>query len=80
VAAVARGLTGLGIGPGSLVGLLCTNRVEWVTAAYGALTVGATLAAFPTWARSWDLDHLVAHSRCEVLLTADRVGTTDLTR
>ncbi|MFB7224578.1 class I adenylate-forming enzyme family protein [Streptomyces sp. NPDC056227] len=79
VAAVARGLTGLGVGPGSRVGLLCTNRVEWVTAAYGTLAVGATLAAFPTWARSWDLDHLIAHSRCEVLLTADRVGTTDLT-
>lgn len=78
VAAVSRGLAKLGVGPGSRVGLLCTNRVEWVTAAYGALTLGATLAAFPTWARSWDLDHLLAHSRCEVLLTADRAGTTDL--
>ncbi|SED56944.1 class I adenylate-forming enzyme family protein [Rhodococcus koreensis] len=78
VAATAAGLRAIGVGPGTRVGLLCTNRREWLVATYAAITVGATVAAFATWSRRWDLDHLLTHSRCEVLITVDGFGPTDL--
>lgn len=74
----AAGLRRAGVRPGSTVGLLCTNRAEWVVSALGAMTAGAQVAAFTTWARQWDLDHLLEHSGCDVLISVDAVGDADL--
>ena len=74
----AAGLRHLGVGPGSRVGLLCTNRYEWVVAASGAMALGAMVMAFNTWSRRWDLDHLLEHSRCEVLISVAGFADTHL--
>jgi fatty-acyl-CoA synthase len=77
VAQFSRGLRELGVGPGSTVGLLCTNRPEWLIAALGALAAGASVAAFNTWSKRWDLDHLLEHSHCDVLISLRRFRTLD---
>lgn len=67
----ASGFAGLGVGRGGTVGILCTNRWEWLAAALGAMRIGARVAAFNTFARSWDLDYMLEHSRTEVLVSVD---------
>lgn len=71
---VAAGLLDLGIRRGDTVGLLANNRMEWLQACFGAAALGAPVAAFNTWAKAWDLDYMVSHSGCQVLVTLDRLG------
>ena len=75
VRAVAAGLADAGVGAGSVVGLLCTNRLEWLLTALGTVAAGGTVAAFNTWAKQWDLDHLLSASGCEVLVAATGYGS-----
>jgi crotonobetainyl-CoA:carnitine CoA-transferase CaiB-like acyl-CoA transferase/acyl-CoA synthetase (AMP-forming)/AMP-acid ligase II len=72
VHAFAVGLRQLGVGPGSVVGLMCTNRPEWVVAALATVQLGGRVAAFNTWARKWDLQHLLQESGCDVLVALSR--------
>lgn len=72
VRAAAEALRTLGVGRDATVGLLCTNRWEFLAVAFGAMRLGARVAAFNTWAREWDLEYMVAHSRAEVLVSVDR--------
>lgn len=78
VAACARGLSLLGVGPGSVVGLMCTNRPEWVVTALATVALGGRVAAFNTWAKKWDLQHLLAESGCEVLVALSRFRDADI--
>ena len=75
--AVAGGLRALGVEWGSTVGLLCTNRWEWLAAAIGAQRVGARVAAFNTFAKAWDLEYMLSHSDTEVLICVDRFRARD---
>ena len=74
---MAVGLRRLGVGPGSTVGLLCTNRWEWLVAALGAFRCGARVAAFNTFAKVWDLEYMLDHSQVEVLVILDRFRKRD---
>ncbi len=74
---VARALQMLGVRRGDRVGLLANNRREWLDVCLGAAALGAPLVAFNTWAKEHDLEFLLAHSRVEVLITLDRLGTQD---
>lgn len=78
VHAFARGLTALGVGRGATVGLLCTNRLEWVVTTLGTVVAGARVAAFNTWSRRWDLDHMLRDAGCEVLVCLTGFGVTKL--
>jgi fatty-acyl-CoA synthase len=75
--AVAGGLRALGVRWGSTVGLLCTNRWEWLAAAIGAHRIGARVAAFNTFAKAWDLEYMLSHSDTEVLICVDRFRARD---
>jgi len=76
-AAAAGRLRELGVRDGDRVGLLADNRAEWLAACFGAVSLGATLAAFNTWVKPRELDHLLAHSGVRVLVTVDRFGGND---
>jgi fatty-acyl-CoA synthase len=73
----AGALASLGVGEGTTVGLLCTNRWEWLAVALGAQRLGARVAAFNTFAKAWDLDYMLEHSGTEVLVTVDRFRARD---
>ena len=75
--AVAGSLSGLGVKRGGVVGLLCSNRPEWLAVAFGAARIGATVAAFNTWVRAWDLEHMLETARPSVLVTLDRLLSQD---
>jgi fatty-acyl-CoA synthase len=75
--AVAAALGALGVRWGSTVGLLCTNRWEWLAAAIGAQRIGARVAAFNTFAKAWDLEYMLSHSDTEVLICVDRFRARD---
>ena len=68
-AEAAGRLAALGLGCGSRVALLCSNRPEFLEYAFGALALGAVVAPLNTWAQEWDLEFLLRHSRAEVLVT-----------
>ena len=79
--AVRRGasaLRGLGVRPGSRVGLLGPNTADWLTAALGAMWAGARVDAFHTWVKAWDLEHLLETSACEVLVITGQVRGADM--
>src|SRR5215470_16576312 len=44
----AKKLIALGVTKGTRVGLLCSNRLEWLPLAFGALRIGAVLVPFST--------------------------------
>ncbi|MCZ7572805.1 MAG: acyl--CoA ligase [Ardenticatenaceae bacterium] len=67
--AVAGALTGLGLRRGDAVGLLVSNRPEWLFAAFGAWRRGCTVVPFSTWSRTWDLEYLLGHPGLSVLVT-----------
>ena len=71
----SAGLARLGVKERSTVGVLCTNRWEWLCTALGAARCGARVAAFNTFARAWDLDYMLEHSRTEVLVAVGSFRT-----
>lgn len=74
---IAGSLSALGVQRGDVVGLLCSNRPEWLAAAFGAARIGATVAAFNTWVRLWDLEHMFETARPSILITLDRLLNQD---
>lgn len=68
VRSLAAGLRHAGVSNGSVVGLVCTNRLEWIVAAFATVVLGGRVAAFNTWVKRWDLDHLLSASGCDTLV------------
>src|SRR5687767_3975105 len=64
---VAWGLLALGVQPGDRVGLLSSNRPEWLFADIGTLAAGAvTVPIYPTLIPS-GVEHVVGHSEMVVV-------------
>jgi long-chain acyl-CoA synthetase len=62
VGALARGLTGLGVGPGDRVALLSENRLEWALTDYAVLGLGGIVVPiFPTLLEG-DTDYILRDS------------------
>ena len=65
---VARALIACGVGKGTRVGVLMTNRPEFLSAVFGAALAGAVPATLSTFSTAAELDHLLKSSACSVLL------------
>ncbi|GAA0318803.1 FadD3 family acyl-CoA ligase [Sphingomonas oligophenolica] len=65
---VARALLASGVGKGTRVGVLMTNRPEFLSAMFGAALAGAVPATLSTFSTAAELDHLLKASACSVLL------------
>lgn len=78
VQAFSEGLRQLGVGAGSVVGLMCTNRPEWVVATLATIQLGARVAAINTWVKQWDLQQILRDSGCEVLIALSRFRETSI--
>lgn len=73
-AAVSRALHPTGVERGDRVGLLATNRIEWLECYFGASMAGTTVHAFNTWVTARELDHLLGEAGCTTLVLLERHG------
>lgn len=74
---VARALRACGVGKDSRVGVLMTNRAEWLAAVFGTSLAGGVAVALSTFSTAPELDHLLRISGVSVLLFERRVAKTD---
>jgi fatty-acyl-CoA synthase len=74
---VAASLRNLGITRGERVGLLVSNRPEWLEAFFGTVIAGGVVVAFSTWSTPDELDWLMQDSAVRVLIALDRFGAND---
>jgi fatty-acyl-CoA synthase len=74
---VARALRGCGLGNGARVGVLMTNRPEWLAAVFGTSLAGGVAVTLSTFSTPSELDYLVRASSVSVLLVERRVLTKD---
>ncbi|MGI5219820.1 class I adenylate-forming enzyme family protein [Nocardia sp. CA-290969] len=74
---VARALRACGVGKDSRVGVLMTNRAEWLAAVFGTSLAGGVAVALSTFSTQPELDHLLRISGVSVLLFERRVAKTD---
>jgi fatty-acyl-CoA synthase len=64
----ARKLLSAGVGKGTRVGFLCSNRLEWLPIAFGALRIGAVLVPFSTLWKRDEIAYALNHGDVELLV------------
>jgi len=75
--AVAKALVACGVGKDSRVGILMTNRPEYLAALFGTSLAGGVAVALSTFSTPPELEFLLATSAVSTLLFEDRVLKTD---
>ncbi|WP_380781005.1 class I adenylate-forming enzyme family protein [Sphingomonas sp. R86520] len=65
---VARALVACGVGKGTRVGVLMTNRPEFLAAVFGTALAGGVAATLSTFSTQAEVEHLLQISACSVLL------------
>ncbi len=74
---VARALLACGVGKGTRVGVLMTNRLEFLSAFFGAALAGCVPTAINTFFTVSELDEVLRLSACSVLLFERKVLKKD---
>jgi fatty-acyl-CoA synthase len=74
---VAKALLACGMGKGSRVGVMMTNRPEWISAAFGATLAGGIAVTISTFSTPSELEHLLGSSGVSVLLFERQVLKKD---
>jgi fatty-acyl-CoA synthase len=77
--AVARALVACGLGKGERVGVLMTNRAEFLAAVFGTALAGGVASPLSTFSTAPELDQIIAASACTVLLFEATVARKDFT-
>jgi len=75
--AVAKALVAGGLAKGERVGVLMTNRAEFLAAVFGTALAGGVAAPLSTFSTAPELEHLLALSGCSVVLLERRVLKKD---
>jgi fatty-acyl-CoA synthase len=71
---VAAALRSFGIRRGDRVGMLVSNRLEWLQICFGAAAIGATVVPFSTWSKRREIEFLLADSAVRMLFFVDGGG------
>ncbi len=74
---VARALRAGGLGKDGRVGVLMTNRPEWLAAVFGTALAGGVAVTLSTFSTAPELDYLIRASAISVLLFERRVLSKD---
>ncbi len=74
---VAKALVACGVGKGTRVGILMTNRLEFLSATFGTALAGGVTTTLSTFSTSAELDILLKSSACSVLLLEKSVLKKD---
>ena len=77
---VARNLQADGIRRGSRVGLLASNRIEWLEIFFAAAALGAIVVPLSTWSTASELKFLLADAKVDILFSAAQAGDRDFAR
>jgi fatty-acyl-CoA synthase len=77
---VAKALVACGLGKGERVGVLMTNRAEFLAAVFGTSLAGGVAAPLSTFSTPRELQFLVAASACSVLMLERQVLKKDFSR
>jgi fatty-acyl-CoA synthase len=77
---VAKALVAGGLGKGERVGVLMTNRAEFLSAVFGTGLAGGTAVPLSTFSTPHELDYLLAASACSVLLYERHVLKKDFSQ
>lgn len=75
--AVAAALVACGLSRGERVGVLMTNRLEFLSAVFGTALAGGVATPLSTFSTRDELEYLVAASACSVLLLERQVLKKD---
>ena len=75
--AVARSLVAAGLGKGERVGVLMTNRPEFLSAVFGTALAGGVATPLSTFSTPDELDYLLKTSACSVLLLEEKILKKD---
>ncbi len=78
--AVAKSLIACGLGKGERVGILMSNRAEFLSATFGTALAGGVATPLSTFSTTDELEYLLASSCCSVLLLEQRVLKKDFAR
>jgi fatty-acyl-CoA synthase len=76
-AQVAQALRGCGLGKDGRVGVLMTNRPEWIAAVFGTALAGGVAVTLSTFSTPVELDHMLRVSAVSVLLFERSVASQD---
>lgn len=63
-----------GVGRHCRVGLLATNRIEWIEIMCASAALGATLVPFSTWSTPSELEFLLQDAKVHILFAQPRLG------
>lgn len=74
---VAKALIAAGVGKGTRVGILMTNRFEFVTSLFGTALAGGVATAMSTFSTASELEVLLQQSGCSILLLEQQVLKKD---
>ena len=74
---VARALLASGVGKGTRVGILMTNRLEFLSAVFGTALAGGVATTLNTFSTPAELEVLLESSACSVLLIERKVLKKD---
>ena len=77
--AVARALVASGVDRDTRVGVLMTNRLEWVASCFGIALAGGTCVGLSTFSTAEELDHLLRASAVSLLFYEHQVLAKDFT-
>jgi fatty-acyl-CoA synthase len=67
--AAARKLLAAGVGKGTRLGFLCSNRLEWLPIALGAARIGAVLVPLSTLWKRDEIAYALTHADVQILVT-----------
>lgn len=76
---VARAARAAGVGKSTRVGVLMTNRPEWVSAVFGVTMAGGVAVTLSTFSTPGELDHLLRKSGVSLLLYEREAPKKDFT-
>jgi fatty-acyl-CoA synthase len=77
---VAKALVACGLGRCERVGVLMTNRPEFLSAVFGTALAGGTVVPLSTFSTPHELEYLLASSACSVLLLERHVLKKDFSQ
>jgi acyl-CoA synthetase (AMP-forming)/AMP-acid ligase II len=77
---IAKALIACGLAKGERVGVLMTNRAEFLSAAFGTALAGGVFVPLSTFSTPHELEHLLSASACSFLLFERHVLKRDFVR